>query len=70
MFQGWHVRPFFRWYDLWIGAFIDTKKCVIYICPVPMFGFYIMWPMPPIEFTPPDWEEIRRQQMYDKMPKL
>ena len=32
------IKPFFRWYDLWIGAHIDTKKRAVYICPVPMFG--------------------------------
>ena len=26
----------FRWYDLWIGAFIDTESRTVYICPLPM----------------------------------
>lgn len=26
------VRPFYRWYDLWIGMYIDTKKRAVYIC--------------------------------------
>lgn len=34
-------EPFFRWYDLWIGVFVDTKKSAVYICPVPMFGLKI-----------------------------
>ena len=38
------VKPFFRWYDLWIGLFIDTKGKAIYICPVPMFGVKLTWP--------------------------
>lgn len=29
---------FFRWYDLWIGAYWDRKSRALYICPVPMFG--------------------------------
>lgn len=25
----------FKWYDLWFGAFIDTKRRRVYVCPVP-----------------------------------
>ena len=32
------IWPFFRWYDLWIGAYWDRKSRVLYVCPVPMFG--------------------------------
>jgi len=32
------VTPFFRWYDLWVGVFIDTTKHAAYICPLPMMG--------------------------------
>lgn len=32
------ITPFFRWYDLWIGLYIDTANRAIYICPVPCFG--------------------------------
>lgn len=32
------ITPFFRWYDLWIGIYIDTATRAIYICPVPMLG--------------------------------
>lgn len=35
------VSLFFRWYDLWIGAYIDTKNRAIYICPVPCLGVKI-----------------------------
>ncbi len=35
------IKPFFKWYDLWIGMFIDTKKKAIYIIPFPMFGIKI-----------------------------
>lgn len=37
--------PFFRWYDLWVGVFIDTKTPAIYICPLPMIGVKITWRM-------------------------
>lgn len=36
---------FFRWYDFWIGAYIDTTNHAIYICPVPMLGVKITWRM-------------------------
>jgi hypothetical protein len=26
----------FKWFDIWIGVFIDTKQRKVYICPVPM----------------------------------
>ncbi len=32
------IEPFFRWYDLWVGMYIDTKNNVLYICPLPMIG--------------------------------
>ncbi len=35
------IKAFFRWYDLWIGAFIDVNKKAVYICPIPMFGIKI-----------------------------
>lgn len=25
----------FKWFDLWVGIFIDTKKKIIYVCFVP-----------------------------------
>ena len=34
-------KPFFRWYDIWIGIFIDTKNKAVYICPLPMLGIKI-----------------------------
>jgi hypothetical protein len=37
------VTPFFRWYDLWIGAYVDTKARTVYICPLPMIGIKIVW---------------------------
>lgn len=32
---------FFRWYDLWVGAYIDVPNRTLYICPLPMFGVKI-----------------------------
>lgn len=32
---------FFRWYDLWVGVFIDTAKRAVYICPLPTLGVKI-----------------------------
>ena len=37
------IKPFFRWYDLWVGIFIDTDKDAIYVCPVPMIGIKLEW---------------------------
>lgn len=32
---------FFRWYDLWIGVYIDRKAGAVYICPLPTLGVKI-----------------------------
>jgi len=29
------VSAFFAWYDLWIGAYFDRSKRVLYVCPLP-----------------------------------
>ena len=35
------VKPFFRWYDFWIGGYWDKVNRELYICPIPMFGLKI-----------------------------
>lgn len=35
------IKPLFKWYDLWIGVFIDTKKRCIYVFPFPTIGVVI-----------------------------
>lgn len=35
------IKPIFRWYDCWIGVFIDTKQRVVYVFPIPMFGLKV-----------------------------
>lgn len=37
------VRLIFRWYDLWVGAFVDTQNRRLYVFPVPMVGLMISW---------------------------
>lgn len=29
---------FFRWYDLWVGAYWDRVNRDLYVCPLPMLG--------------------------------
>lgn len=36
------IRPYFAWYDLWIGIYIATKKKTVYIG-IPMMGMKISW---------------------------
>jgi hypothetical protein len=31
----------FAWYDLWVGVFIDRKKRIVYVCPLPTL--LIVW---------------------------
>lgn len=35
------VRLMFAWYDIWVGVFVDNKRKILYIFPVPMFGIKI-----------------------------
>ena len=34
-----HVTFQFLWYDLWIGAFYDRDKRILFVCPLPMCVF-------------------------------
>lgn len=40
------VRPFFRWYDLWIGVYVWWPARTLFICPLPMIGLRIEFPRP------------------------
>ena len=35
------IRFIFAWYDLWVGAYYDRTKRLLYILPVPMVGVCI-----------------------------
>ena len=35
------IKPYFRWYDLWVGAYVDTRRQAVYICPLPTIGIKI-----------------------------
>lgn len=35
------VKVIFRWYDFWVGVFIDRKQRKLYIFPLPMVGIKI-----------------------------
>lgn len=35
------AKPFFRWYDFWIGFYYDRDTHTLYVCPIPMFGVKI-----------------------------
>jgi hypothetical protein len=40
--SGPRISLFFRWYDLWIGAYYDRESSALYLCPIPMFGIKIL----------------------------
>jgi hypothetical protein len=35
------ISPYFRWYDLWMGAYIDQKNYTLYIGYLPMLGLKV-----------------------------
>ena len=35
------IQFYFKWFDFWIGFFIDTKKKILYIGLLPMIGIKI-----------------------------
>ena len=35
------IVPIFKWFDIWIGIYIDQKERIIYFFPIPMVGFKI-----------------------------
>lgn len=32
------AKPFFRWFDFWIGAYVDVEQAAVYVCFLPMVG--------------------------------
>ncbi|MGH9438542.1 MAG: hypothetical protein ACRD22_11785 [Terriglobia bacterium] len=37
------VRPIFRWFDLWIGLYLDQPNRRLYVFPLPTLGIVIEW---------------------------
>lgn len=35
------IKPLFAWYDLWVGAFWDSKKRRLCVLPLPCLGFIL-----------------------------
>lgn len=33
----------FKWFDLWVGVFVDVAKKVVYVCLVPCVVLKIEW---------------------------
>ena len=56
------IKLFFRWYDLWIGGFIDSAKKAVYIVPFPMFGVKISWQKNEVSKPPCELIEFHRYE--------
>lgn len=65
------IRPFFRWFDLWIGAYVDLEKRAVYVCPVPMLGLKIELSLkPPRPFVAGDraiWTETDEEVSIERV---
>jgi len=42
VFRNFKIKPICKWYDLWIGVFIDTNKCCTYIFLLPTLGIQLI----------------------------
>ena len=40
---AFRCEPYFRWFDLWIGIYIDMKNRHVYVGYLPCCGFKIGW---------------------------
>lgn len=40
------VRPLLRWYDLWVGLYVDVEDRSLYVFPVPCVGFVMQLGVP------------------------
>ena len=50
------INFFLAWFDLWIGAYWDVKKKILYICPLPCCVVKIQRKPKPL--PPPTWRVI------------
>lgn len=57
------ISPLFAWYDLWIGAFWDRKNRVLYILPVPCFGFKVEFGRKPFYASTHKWAWYKGEQI-------
>ena len=37
------IRTYLRWYDLWVGLYVDRPNRVWYVCLLPMWVIEIAW---------------------------
>lgn len=35
------VNCCFRWYDMWVGVYVDRENRVLYVCPLPCIALKI-----------------------------
>ena len=62
------ITPIFRWYDLWVGLFIDRPNHCLYAFPIPCFGFVMDFGQvekPDREEAPADKPDPQPHRMVD-----
>lgn len=37
------VTPVIEWRDLWVGVFVDAKRGMVYVLPMPCLGVRVQW---------------------------
>lgn len=61
------IRPIFAWYDLWVGAYYNSKDKQLYILPLPCLGIVIDFKRSPKPLTEDQKKELEalRKMGYD-----
>lgn len=53
----------FRWYDLWVGVFIDRESRAVFICPLPCVVVKLSWGNEQREMSNPELRILSQLQI-------
>lgn len=69
------ISIFFRWFDLWVGAYVDMPNRTLYVCPLPTLGLKVQFDskaheanVETLEYPPPG--SFRREELVHRLCSL